>query len=60
MSFLDLIKNKARENKKNIVLPESHEPRILQAAEIILKENIYKYIIIQKWKIQSQNLKVQH
>ena len=46
MSFLDLIKNKARENKKTIVLPESHEPRILQAAEIILKENIADITLI--------------
>lgn len=46
MTFLDLIKNKARENKKNIVLPESHEPRILQAAEIILKENIADITLI--------------
>ena len=46
MNFLDLIKNKARENKKTIVLPESHEPRVLQAAEIILKENIADITLI--------------
>lgn len=44
--FIDKIKEKAKNNKKTIVLPESLEKRTLEAAHRILEENIAKLILI--------------
>ncbi len=44
--FLDTIKERARSNKKTIVLPESMDARTFEAAEKILKEDIANLIII--------------
>lgn len=44
--FLDKIKERARADKKTIVLPESMDARTYEAAEKILKENIADIIII--------------
>ena len=44
--FLDLVKERARSDKKTIVLPESMDRRTLEAAETILKEDIANIIII--------------
>ena len=44
--FLTRIKERAREDKKTIVLPESMDRRTFEAAEIILKEDIANLIII--------------
>jgi len=38
--FMSMITNKAKSNKQHIVLPEGHDPRIVAAAAILLKENI--------------------
>ena len=38
MSFIDEIKNRAKENKKTIVLPEAEDIRVLEATEKVLKE----------------------
>lgn len=46
MSFLENIKNRARENKKTIVLPETYDIRTLQAAATILKEGLANLILI--------------
>lgn len=46
MGFIDKIKERARENKKTIVLPESMDQRTFEAAEKILKEGIANLIII--------------
>lgn len=46
MGFIDVIKARARENKKTIVLPESMDRRTFEAAEKILKEEIANLIII--------------
>ena len=46
MSFLDKIKERARTDKKTIILPESMDSRIYEAAEKILKEDIANIIII--------------
>jgi len=40
------IREKASQKKKTIVLPESHDLRVLQAAEILVKENIAKVITL--------------
>lgn len=45
-TFLDRIKERARMDKKTIVLPESMDRRTLEAADKILKEDIANVIII--------------
>lgn len=46
MGFIDLVKARARADKKTIVLPESMDRRTWEAAETILKEDIANLIII--------------
>ncbi|MCX4269515.1 MAG: phosphate acetyltransferase [Lachnospiraceae bacterium] len=46
MGFIDVIKERARADKKTIVLPESMDRRTFEAAEQILKEDIANLIII--------------
>ncbi len=46
MGFIDTIKDRARADKKTIVLPESMDRRTFEAAEKILKEGIANLIII--------------
>ena len=46
MAFIDRIKERAKANKKTIVLPESMDRRTFVAAEQILKEDIADLIII--------------
>ena len=45
-SILDSIKEKASKKKKTIVLPESHDERVLKAAEILAKEKIVSVITL--------------
>ena len=45
-NFIDRIKERARADKKTIVLPESMDRRTFEAAETILKEDIANLIII--------------
>ena len=46
MNFIESIKERAKRNKKTIVLPETMDKRVLKAAEIILKEKIANVILI--------------
>lgn len=46
MDFIQTIKDKAKVNLQTIVLPETEDLRILQAAHIVLKEEIAKIILI--------------
>ncbi|MBQ7953370.1 MAG: phosphate acetyltransferase, partial [Clostridia bacterium] len=46
MAFLDRIKERAKADKKTIVLPESMDRRTWEAAEKVLKEDIANIIII--------------
>jgi len=46
MSFIDRIKERAREDKKKIVLPESMDRRTLEAAAKVIAEDIAEVIII--------------
>ncbi|MGL5435577.1 MAG: phosphate acetyltransferase [Lachnospiraceae bacterium] len=46
MSFIDLIKDRARADKKTIILPESMDRRTWEAAETILKEDLANLVII--------------
>lgn len=46
MGFIDVIKERAKKEKKTIILPESMDRRTFEAAETILKEDIADLIII--------------
>ena len=46
MDFIESIKERARKNIKTIVLPESSDLRVIKAAEIVVKENYAKIILI--------------
>lgn len=46
MSFLDAIKARAKSNKKTIVLPETADMRTLNAAHVVLKEEIANVILL--------------
>ena len=46
MSFINRIKERAKQNKKTIVLPETMDHRTLEAASIILREGIANIILI--------------
>jgi len=55
--FLDSIKERARADKKTIVLPESMDRRTWEAAETILKEDIANLIIIATPEEVEENAK---
>ena len=60
MEFIAEIKQKAKNNKKRIVLPETMDDRVLKAAEIVLNEEIADIILIGNEKEineKSMNLK---
>ena len=46
MNFIDKIKERAKSNKKKIVLPETMDKRVIEAAEKILKEELAEVVLI--------------
>lgn len=46
MSFIETMKERAKKNKKTIVLPESEDIRVLEAAKMVLKEGFANIILI--------------
>ena len=46
MSFIDELKNKAKQNIKTIILTESEDKRVLKAAEQVTREGFAKIILI--------------
>ena len=50
MNIIEKIKERAKQTKKTIVLPETMDRRILEAAEIALKEELANIILIGKEK----------
>lgn len=46
MSYIDVVKERAKKNIKTIVLPESGDVRVLKATEIVLKENMANIVLI--------------
>lgn len=46
MNFIETIKEKAKQDKKRIILPETMDDRVLTAAEIVIKEEIADIILI--------------
>jgi phosphate acetyltransferase len=47
MNLYKILETRAKKNKKTIILPESYDERVLEAAEIILKKNLAGLILIQ-------------
>ena len=61
LKILREMREKASNKKKTIVLPESHDERVLKAAEILTKEKITKIITIgneEKIREDAKNLGV--
>ena len=59
MSIIDEIKERAKNNKKRIILPESMDRRVLEAASICQKENIAEIILIGNTeKIRENNIEL--
>lgn len=61
MKVSETIRQKAKKNPKTIVLPEGEEPRMIKAAETIVKEGLAKLIFLgkeQKIKSLAKELKV--
>ena len=46
MSFIDVVKERARANKKTIVLPESMDARVIEAASKILEEGFANIVLL--------------
>lgn len=46
MNFIDTIKSRAKKDIKTIVLPETEDVRVLQAAEKIIEEDFAKIILV--------------
>ena len=46
MSYIDIIKEKARSDRKTIVLPETNDKRTLIAASHIIEEGIANIIMV--------------
>ena len=46
MSFIDSIKERAKENIMTIILPEANDRRVLEAAEVVLNEEIANIILL--------------
>jgi len=46
MHLVDQIKQKARQNTQTVVLPESYDDRMIQAAELIVKDNLAKPVLL--------------
>ena len=46
MAFIDVIKDRARQDKKTIVLPETKDKRTLIAAAKVMKEGVADIIMV--------------
>lgn len=57
MSFIESIKERAKQNKKRIVMPETMDRRVLEAAEKIIREDIADIILIGKEEEIAENSK---
>lgn len=55
MTFIDEIKNRARNEIKTIVLPEAEDVRVLEATQEIIKEGFAKVVLVgKKEKIEAK------
>lgn len=57
IKLLNEMKQKASQKKKTIVLPESHDERVLKAAEILTREKVVNVIILGDENVIQDNAK---
>lgn len=57
MSFIENVKEKAKKNLKTIILPESEDKRVLEAASKVTKEGFAKIILLGDEKKIEENCK---
>ena len=57
MSFIEDIKRRAKSKKMRIVLPESMDKRVMEAASIAIEEDIADIIIIGKDDVLKETAK---
>lgn len=57
MGFIDVIKERARADKKVIVLPETEDRRTYEAAATILKEDIADIVLVGSKEVVEENSK---
>lgn len=57
MDIVRKIREKAKREKKTIVLPEGHDNRILEAEKVIRKEGIAELIVLTKDKLDPAKIK---
>lgn len=55
MDIINRIRDKAKTKLKTIVLPEYTDPRVIEAAKIIEKENLAKVLLLTKDKINPKD-----
>ncbi|HLW07559.1 MAG TPA: phosphate acetyltransferase [Marinilabiliaceae bacterium] len=63
MNFIDELKEKAKQQKKRIVLPESMEERTLRAADVILEEGFAEIVLLgdsDKIKAEANHLQLKN
>ena len=53
MSFIESIKQRAKQNIKTIILPEAEDKRVLEAASKVIAQGFAKVILIGKLLILS-------
>lgn len=56
-SFIESIRSKAKKEIKHIVLPEGHDERMLQAADIIIREKIARITILGNEQVIHKKIK---
>jgi len=59
MSFIDGIKERAKQNIKTIVLPESEDPRTLEAAQKVIAQGLAKVILVGNADVIAADAKAQ-
>ncbi|PIQ88319.1 MAG: phosphate acetyltransferase [Candidatus Omnitrophica bacterium CG11_big_fil_rev_8_21_14_0_20_42_13] len=57
MDIENFIREKAKKNKKRIILPEADDQRVIKAADIIRKENIAEVILLSKSNMEKEKIK---
>ena len=58
MSFIEEIKQRAKQDIKTIILPEAQDIRTLKATEQVLKEGYAKIILVGNKKLKKKHLKI--
>ena len=58
MGFIDVIKEKAKQNVKTIVLPETEDKRTYEAAEAVLRDGTAKLILVGSKEEIEKNVEI--